>query len=266
MQLASTVHGPATSRPPLLIAHGLFGSARNWGVISKRLAQDRQVIAVDMRNHGDSPRSPVHDYPSMAADLAETIAAHGGRADVLGHSMGGKAAMALALSDPALVNRLIVADVAPVAYRHSQLEYVRAMQAVDLAARRPPLRRRRRARPLGAGAELARLLPAEPRRPPGGRLLEAEPRGARAPDAGDHGLPRPRRQLRRPDAVPDRRHLRPTSAPSTGRASAPSSRPPSTGRSPAPATGCTPTRPARSSRRSPASSTPEGLDARPRRC
>jgi pimeloyl-ACP methyl ester carboxylesterase len=150
MHLASTVHGPATARPPLVIAHGLFGSARNWGAVGKRLAQDRQVVAVDMRNHGDSPRSPVHDYPSMAADLAETIAAHGGRADVLGHSMGGKAAMVLALTEPGLVNRLIVADVAPVAYGHSQIEYVRAMQAVDLAAV---------ARRSDADAELARSVP-----------------------------------------------------------------------------------------------------------
>jgi pimeloyl-ACP methyl ester carboxylesterase len=134
MHLAETVHGPATARPPLVIAHGLFGSARNWSAIGKRLALHRQVIAVDMRNHGDSPQSPVHDYPSMAADLAETIAEHGGRADVLGHSMGGKAAMVLALTEPSRVNRLIVADMAPVAYEHSQLEYVRAMQAVDLAA------------------------------------------------------------------------------------------------------------------------------------
>ena len=87
-----------------------------------------------MRNHGDSPRSPEHSYPAMAGDLAETIAAHGGRADVLGHSMGGKAAMMLALTEPARVRRLIVADMAPVAYDHSQLPYVRAMQALDLAA------------------------------------------------------------------------------------------------------------------------------------
>jgi esterase len=150
MHLAETVHGPATARPPLLIAHGLFGSARNWSAIGKRLALHRQVIAVDMRNHGDSPRSPAHDYPSMAADLAETIAAHGGRADVLGHSMGGKAAMVLALTEPARVNRLIVADVAPVAYGHSQIEYVRAMQAVDLGAV---------ARRSDADAELARSVP-----------------------------------------------------------------------------------------------------------
>jgi esterase len=134
MRLAATVHGPATSRPPLLIAHGLFGSARNWAAIARRLALHRQVIAVDMRNHGDSPRSREHGYAALAQDLAETIAGHGGRADVLGHSMGGKAAMVLALTEPEPVRRLIVADMAPVAYAHSQLDYVRAMQAVDLAA------------------------------------------------------------------------------------------------------------------------------------
>jgi pimeloyl-ACP methyl ester carboxylesterase len=137
MHLAATVYGPPTDRPPLLIAHGLFGSARNWGAIAKRLALHRQVITVDMRNHGDSPRSPDHGYSAMAGDLAETIAAQGGpgggRADVLGHSMGGKAAMMLALTEPDRVRRLIVADMAPVAYGHSQMPYVRAMQAVDLA-------------------------------------------------------------------------------------------------------------------------------------
>jgi pimeloyl-ACP methyl ester carboxylesterase len=134
MHLAAVVHGSETERPPLLIAHGLFGSARNWGAIAKRLALHRRVIAVDMRNHGDSPRSREHGYVALAEDLAATIAEYGGRADVLGHSMGGKAAMVLALSRPATVRRLIVADMAPVAYGHSQLRYVRAMQAVDLAA------------------------------------------------------------------------------------------------------------------------------------
>ncbi len=136
MHLAAIVHGPETARPPLLIAHGLFGSARNWGAIAKRLALHRRVIAVDMRNHGDSPHSPENGYAAMAADLARTIAehaGHGGRADVLGHSMGGKAAMALALTEPARVRRLIVADMAPVAYAHSQIGFVRAMQGLDLA-------------------------------------------------------------------------------------------------------------------------------------
>jgi pimeloyl-ACP methyl ester carboxylesterase len=133
MQLNAIVHGQPTDRPPLVVAHGLFGSARNWGAVGRRLAAERQVVAVDMRNHGDSPRSPKHGYEEMAGDLAETIAGLGGQADVLGHSMGGKAAMVLALTEPGRVRRLVVADMAPVAYAHSQLPYVRAMQAVDLA-------------------------------------------------------------------------------------------------------------------------------------
>ncbi|MEC3862463.1 alpha/beta fold hydrolase [Mesobacterium sp. TK19101] len=131
--LNTIVHGQANALPPLLIVHGLYGSARNWGVIAKRLSDNRQVIAVDQRNHGDSGWTDSHSYPDMAADLAKVIEAHGGRADVLGHSMGGKAAMVLALTRPALVNSLLVADIAPVAYGHSQIQYIRAMQAVDLS-------------------------------------------------------------------------------------------------------------------------------------
>ncbi|SDY41850.1 alpha/beta fold hydrolase [Citreimonas salinaria] len=125
--------GADTSAPPLLIVHGLFGSGRNWGVIARRLAEDRLVLTPDMRNHGDSPRAPVHDYPAMAADLAEVIEAHGGHADVVGHSMGGKAAMVLALTRPELVDRLIVADIAPVTYTHTQMDNIDAMRAVDLS-------------------------------------------------------------------------------------------------------------------------------------
>lgn len=130
--LASTLTGTATDAPPLLIAHGLFGSARNWNVIAKRLSDARQVISVDMRNHGQSPRAPSQDYAGMAGDLAEVIDAHGGRADVLGHSMGGKAAMMLALTQPDLLRRLVVADIAPVAYRHNQVHLIDAMRSVDL--------------------------------------------------------------------------------------------------------------------------------------
>jgi pimeloyl-ACP methyl ester carboxylesterase len=86
-----------------------------------------------MRNHGDSPWAEAGGYPEMAGDLADTIAAvAGGRADVLGHSMGGKAAMVLALTRPETVNRLIVADIAPVAYRHSHARYIAAMRSVYL--------------------------------------------------------------------------------------------------------------------------------------
>lgn len=126
-------HGKRTDRPGMLIAHGLYGSARNWGVIAKRLSEDRQVIAVDMRNHGLSPWYETHAYPDMAGDLAQVLEGLDGPFDVLGHSMGGKAAMVLALSHPELVNRLIAADIAPVTYSHSQIQFIDAMKAVDLS-------------------------------------------------------------------------------------------------------------------------------------
>lgn len=125
-------HGEPTALPPLLIAHGLYGSARNWGVIAKRLSDERQVVAVDMRNHGQSPRRESHTYAEMAEDLAEVAAAHGGQMDVLGHSMGGKASMVLALNHPGAVRRLVVADIAPVTYGHTQIQFIEAMRGVDL--------------------------------------------------------------------------------------------------------------------------------------
>jgi esterase len=127
--LNTLVHDGPTDRPPLLIAHGLFGSARNWGVIAKRLSEGRQVTAVDMRNHGASPWFSKQTYPEMAADLAEVLTE---KSDVLGHSMGGKAAMVLALTRPDLVRKLVVADIAPVAYGHTQLDKIEAMRRVDL--------------------------------------------------------------------------------------------------------------------------------------
>ncbi|MCA2007480.1 alpha/beta fold hydrolase [Tritonibacter mobilis] len=131
--LNTILHGTPTDHPPLLIAHGLYGSGRNWGVIAKRLSDERQVIAVDMRNHGLSPQTQSHTYVDLAEDLAEVIATHGGRMDVVGHSMGGKAAMVLALNHPEAVNRLVVADIAPVSYQHTQAHFITAMRSVDLS-------------------------------------------------------------------------------------------------------------------------------------
>lgn len=130
MKLETTVSGPEGA-PALLIVHGLFGSARNWGVIQKRLSDQFRVTAVDMRNHGDSGWSDDHSYEALAGDLADTLE---GPSHVLGHSMGGKAAMVLALTRPDLVDRLIVADIAPVAYTHTQAHLVEAMQSLDLDA------------------------------------------------------------------------------------------------------------------------------------
>lgn len=128
--LNTITHGSASSLPPLLIAHGLFGSARNWGVIAKRLSDDRQVSAVDMRNHGASPWKDTHSYPDLANDLAGVMQSG---SDVLGHSMGGKAAMTLAITHPERVRRLVVADIAPVAYGHTQRPMIEAMRRVDLS-------------------------------------------------------------------------------------------------------------------------------------
>ena len=133
MMLNMIVTGTDTNQPPVLLAHGLFGSGKNLGGLARRLAETRRVISVEMRNHGDSFHDPDHSYPALAGDLAEVIAANGGQADVLGHSMGGKAAMMLALTHPGAVRRLVVADIAPTAYAHSQNHLVDAMRGMDLS-------------------------------------------------------------------------------------------------------------------------------------
>jgi pimeloyl-ACP methyl ester carboxylesterase len=137
--------------PPVVLLHGLFGAAQNWGAIQRRLSVRHRVLALDLRNHGASPRDAAMDYPAMAADVAETIAGiTAAPAAVVGHSMGGKVAMALALVEPQLVSRLVVADIAPVTYPPALRSYVEAMQAITL---RPGLARR------DADAALAEVVP-----------------------------------------------------------------------------------------------------------
>lgn len=131
--LNTLTYGTDTTRPPVMIVHGLFGSARNWNVIAKRISATRRVITPDMRNHGTSFWADTHSYFDMAEDLDAVIAAHGGVVDLVGHSMGGKAAMTLALTQPSRVARLLVADIAPVSYAHSQQQFISAMRAVDLS-------------------------------------------------------------------------------------------------------------------------------------
>lgn len=131
MKLHITISGQDQGLPILLV-HGLFGRGRNLGAIARRLSEFRKVVLVDQRNHGDSPHTPDHSYVAMADDLAEVIEAQGGRADLAGHSMGGKAAMVLALTRPALIRKLAVMDIAPVSYGHNQTHLIDAMEAVDL--------------------------------------------------------------------------------------------------------------------------------------
>ena len=118
---------------PVMIVHGLYGSGRNWGVIAKRLSDQFFVITVDLRNHGDSPWLDTHNYHVMADDLVEVINSLNIKPNVIGHSMGGKAAMVLALKRPNLVRNLIIADIAPVKYEHDQSQFIEAMQKVDLS-------------------------------------------------------------------------------------------------------------------------------------
>jgi esterase len=123
------------SGSPLLIMHGLFGSSRNWQSLARRLEQHNRVVNIDLRNHGQSFHDSRMDYPAMAADVAELIHSQElVNCSLLGHSMGGKVAMLLALQQPEHISRLIVADIAPVEYRHSHADLVEAVLDIDLAS------------------------------------------------------------------------------------------------------------------------------------
>ncbi|KAJ2942875.1 hypothetical protein O0L34_g15065 [Tuta absoluta] len=117
VDLAHKIYGQLNGRPPIIILHGLLGSKRNWNSMSQRLKETNNttVIAVDARNHGESPHAPSHKYVELAADvkrLMEKLKIK--EAVVLGHSMGGRTAMVLALTEPDKVQSLIVVDISPV--------------------------------------------------------------------------------------------------------------------------------------------------------
>src|SRR5580704_6180143 len=118
---------------PVAILHGLFGAGRNWATIAQRLAERHRVIALDLRNHGVSPWAETMDYLELAEDARAAMLARGHRRyTLIGHRMGGKVAIVAALTDPNAVERLIIVDIAPVAYPVPYLGYVRAMRALDL--------------------------------------------------------------------------------------------------------------------------------------
>jgi len=120
--------------PPVVILHGLFGSKRNFSAVARQLADSFRVVTVDLRNHGESPWDDRHDYPALADDVARLIERQLGEpVAVIGHSMGGKAAMLLALTRPELVERLVVVDIPPARSRGTPISYVHAMQTVPLA-------------------------------------------------------------------------------------------------------------------------------------
>jgi esterase len=126
-------YSTAGSGEPLLILHGLFGSSKNWHSHMRRFAEDFEVFSIDLRNHGQSFHAEQMDYSLMAADVAQLVThLQLENCRVIGHSMGGKVAMALAILNPGLLSRMIVADIAPVAYQHSHDPLIDPILALDL--------------------------------------------------------------------------------------------------------------------------------------
>ncbi len=120
--------------PGVVLVHGLYGSGNNFRRHAGWLAEQHRVLSPDLRNHGRSPHSDEMSYAAMAADLEALLDREGlAEATLVGHSMGGKAAMALALTRAQRVSALVVVDIAPVAYDHDQGAILEAMESVDLA-------------------------------------------------------------------------------------------------------------------------------------
>ncbi|HEX3625073.1 MAG TPA: alpha/beta fold hydrolase [Verrucomicrobiae bacterium] len=118
---------------PLVMLHGLFGSLDNWLGVAPKLAETFNVFLVDMRNHGLSPHDPEMNYSVMAEDVAEFFDSQKlDRANILGHSMGGKAAMQFALNFPGRVEKLVVVDIAPRAFPPDHNKMFKALLALDL--------------------------------------------------------------------------------------------------------------------------------------
>lgn len=121
------------SGKPLIILHGLFGSADNWFSISKELKDHYTLYLIDQRNHGDSPQSDDWNYEVMVEDLKELMDNEGlDKAYLMGHSMGGKTAMNFALKYPDKVEKLIVADIAPRYYAVHHQRILEGLNSLDL--------------------------------------------------------------------------------------------------------------------------------------
>ena len=121
------------SGPPLVILHGLFGSADNWYSISRELDKEFTMYLVDQRNHGDSPHAEEWNYEVMAADLLELLDDEGlDKVFLMGHSMGGKVAMNFAVNHPERVERLIVADISPRYYPVHHEVILDGLQSINL--------------------------------------------------------------------------------------------------------------------------------------
>ncbi|MDP9044295.1 MAG: alpha/beta fold hydrolase [Pseudomonadota bacterium] len=114
---------------PVLVLHGLFGSSVSWRGVARALADHHRVISVDLRNHGDSPASGSMDYVAMAEDVLTLLTRLGiGCSAVLGHCIGGKVAMAMALLAPRAVGTLCLVESAPVTFLDPWTHQLRSMR------------------------------------------------------------------------------------------------------------------------------------------
>jgi len=130
----------STSNSPIVLIHGLFGSLDNLGVLARDLGQDHNLLQIDLRNHGLSPRNPEMNYAAMAQDVVETLDEYGfEKAIIIGHSMGGKVAMALTAIAPERIDKLVLIDIAPVDYqvrRHDEIfAAINAVSAAEVNTR-----------------------------------------------------------------------------------------------------------------------------------
>lgn len=128
---------PFVMRRPLLLLHGLFGSKRNWQSIAKnlvaKLGEEFTVFTLDLRNHGESPQAASMSYQDMAEDILKFIDQQQLQDNnIIGHSMGGKVAMQIALQAPSVVRRMVVLDIAPIVYEHDFSPLINAMNELPL--------------------------------------------------------------------------------------------------------------------------------------
>jgi pimeloyl-ACP methyl ester carboxylesterase len=134
VELNARIAGQAGHKAVVLL-HGLFGSAANWGAVARQLAGRFHVLVPDLRNHGQSPHAADASYPAMVDDLLGLLDRHAlEQAVLVGHSMGGKVVMHFALNHPQRVERLAVVDMSPVRYTHDFEGVLAGFRAVDLAA------------------------------------------------------------------------------------------------------------------------------------
>lgn len=126
-------HKEFGSGKPLIILHGLFGFSDNWQSHAKHLSSYYRVILFDLRNHGRSPWRNTHNYEVMAADVAESLKGLGvNNGNFIGHSMGGKVLMHLALNDSSYIDKMIVVDMGIKSYPMHHQDVIKAIQSVNL--------------------------------------------------------------------------------------------------------------------------------------